>query len=397
MREIDPIKRKRTKDIKEKAYLFRINSLGYPVLKNKQISLKNHHYDLIKLPNYISDYSNWKKEVKKDFRIKESDLIYFIQKDSLKSMKELYKNFLLEKENDFSYEETFLLNLEEAIENMVGDSLAVSLFKKGEASLKDFNFSRVYTSKNRHYIRDDLRMGAQIDAWGMMEGTSTLIEIQSLSYEDFHILEDNLKGENLSHKNWSPESQKVFACEAPIFFYKIQMKLLCTGFSQAVIYFVNRNTFDTQAFFIKKDKESFQWLKKIDRAHRKTLSYFLEEKKENWENRLNFHFNINQDFNIEVPYQGFKSNLKQEWSQSIKKEQEEILLKPEKIKEKMKELHKVKEKTKIYQDKKNKLEEILKEVLNCENNYQVGSFLTYLNTRNQLQIRDMSPMNKKIE
>lgn len=390
MREIDPIKSKRTKSIKEKSYLFRINSLGYPVLKNKQIGLKNHHYDVIKLPNQETDYSSWKKEVKKDLRIKDDDLIYFIENSKRYSLKELYENLLLEKDPPLSYQESFLLNLEIAIENMIGDSLATSLFKNNEASLKDFTFTRVYSSKNRHYIRDDLLMGAQVDSWGMMNGTSTLIEIQSLSYEDFELLKKNMEGEDLTLKDWNLESQKVLACEASFAFYKAQMKLLCTGFSQAVIYFVNRNTFDTMAFFIKKDKLCFQWLKKIDKSHKKVINYFSESKKEEWKSKFNIYFQKLFENKIELPYKECKSKLNQKKEKDLKKEQEELKNKPEKIEEKLKELKKLKEKTSSYQEKNKRLEKVLEKVLSPETDYKVGNFLAYLDSRNHLQMREIT-------
>lgn len=268
---MEPIKIEEPKRIKVKNSLVnawtkegRLESCS---LKTKSLLRYTSDYDTIKLPNEKTKNLEWVKARNKDGRLTASQLSTLIADSFRKDIPSLYATISLGIEKEFDSYNLMAMGIGHKVEELIHQDLAKQLYKNNIAILGNFEFSKVFLTKNKQYIKYHVNLGSSLDAWGVMDGVKTIIEIKSTSSQNFSRIGSKLAVEKLSDIQWSEDSQKFFAKECPYYFWQIQAQLLTTGVSQAVVHIVNRDNMGTLTYLIKKDQVAFDFIERVVKKH----------------------------------------------------------------------------------------------------------------------------------
>ena len=372
--------------------LYRTGKEDKPYLRTNSIVFTDADHYVNNLPNEKNDNQNWKLARYDNDVLPASDLAKFSYFHS--KVRDIFKFSLLGAEEELNDDSIFKMELGHKMEKLVHEKLARDLQKNSLANLGSFSFQKVWLSKNRQYvfIRNGAKIGASLDAWGILNGVRTIIEIKSTSLRNFKKMKEMMALEKLTLKDWSVDSQKVFASEFPYYFYQVQAQMLSTGFSQAVIFVQNREG-DSLSFLLKKDTKAIDYIKNVSRQYQKIRNYFLELKTKGilFEAVIDDYFDQFDYEKFTPPYLGIESMERQKESKKIKEKKEKLSLSEKELEKAILEYLEIQKAFREIKKIKDEEDKILKSILpKIKYDNQIGDYYVYLDGKNSISIRKIS-------
>lgn len=240
----------------------KIKKDGSVMLKNKVIRTTKGYLSR-KLPNEKKDLEGWKR-VRRE-KLGASDLVKMVNPRYESGIIDLLLERLHNQEKVFSTEAQEKMGIGKFLEECWHTQMAAALYTDKKVVLGEYTFSEVFLSKNRQYINTSVEaLASQLDAWGICEGVKTILECKTTSSHRFPELRQALEA----------GQQEALKREKPEYYYQLQAQMLCTGFSQALIYIKERNNCQSFALMIQEDLEAQEWIKRRVREFEKALRIF---------------------------------------------------------------------------------------------------------------------------